>query len=536
MSDRHPRAAASRLALLALFVSAACGHAHDHDHGHDHGDADAHEHEEVALQATAWGERHELFIEHPPVAANVPFVVAAHVTDHLTTQPRTEGELRLELVAPDGSVRTHVEPAPARAGLYLCELTAPTPGVWSMRAVVPANDEAFTVALPDVVVHADSHDAAHVAAPPESDGITFLKEQQWRLGTRIERVTVREVREHRVLPATVHAAPERTARVTAPLAGALLPAPDGPALVIGRRVEAGELLAYVRPPLSDLGVKLLEAEADVERTRIVLEYARTQLDRTALLFEDQARSRRELEDAQFEARSSEAAHAAARSVAEGLRRSGLTLSASDGGSLPVFELRAPIAGHITRITAAIGEHVTSDRAVADLLDASVVHVEVHARPHDLGAFDLSEPPLLRRLRSNDVAQPLELEPLRMLTSVLLADPSTQTLALRYEVQNPSDDGRRLHVGTTLEALLPVNVADAGPAVPLTALVDDAGSPTVFVQLTGEVFEQRHVRLGARDATFVRVTDGLEPGEWVVTHGAYAVRLASASGAVPAHHH
>ena len=67
-------------------------------------------------------------------------------------------------------------------------------------------------------------------------------------------------------------------------------------------------------------------------------------------------------------------------------------------------------------------------------------------------------------------------------------------------------------------------------------VDDAGRPIVFVQREGETFERRAVTLGARAGDLVQITEGVKPGDRVVTKGAYLLRLASLSTSVPAHGH
>ena len=53
---------------------------------------------------------------------------------------------------------------------------------------------------------------------------------------------------------------------------------------------------------------------------------------------------------------------------------------------------------------------------------------------------------------------------------------------------------------------------------------------------GEAFERRPLRLGIRSHGWVEVLDGVAAGERVATKGAYEVKLASASGSVPAHGH
>jgi membrane fusion protein, heavy metal efflux system len=74
------------------------------------------------------------------------------------------------------------------------------------------------------------------------------------------------------------------------------------------------------------------------------------------------------------------------------------------------------------------------------------------------------------------------------------------------------------------------------AIPQTAIVDDAGRKVAYVQLEGEAFERRLVTLGMQSGGWVEVTSGLARGERVVTRGAYEIKLAAASGAVPGHGH
>ena len=59
---------------------------------------------------------------------------------------------------------------------------------------------------------------------------------------------------------------------------------------------------------------------------------------------------------------------------------------------------------------------------------------------------------------------------------------------------------------------------------------------VFVQMGGESFERRPVRLGSREGGYVHALEGVEPGERVVSRGAYLIRLAAMSTQIPAHGH
>jgi membrane fusion protein, heavy metal efflux system len=74
------------------------------------------------------------------------------------------------------------------------------------------------------------------------------------------------------------------------------------------------------------------------------------------------------------------------------------------------------------------------------------------------------------------------------------------------------------------------------AIPDSAIVEEAGNFIAFVQVSGETFQKRELKLGIRDGNQVQVLDGVKEGERVVTRGAMAIRLASISGVIPAHGH
>jgi RND family efflux transporter MFP subunit len=69
------------------------------------------------------------------------------------------------------------------------------------------------------------------------------------------------------------------------------------------------------------------------------------------------------------------------------------------------------------------------------------------------------------------------------------------------------------------------LSEVVPAVPDSAIVDENGKPAAFVQLSGEAFEKRYLKLGKKDRGFVQVLAGLSEGEYVTTKGASAVAQA-----------
>ena len=115
----------------------------------------------------------------------------------------------------------------------------------------------------------------------------------------------------------------------------------------------------------------------------------------------------------------------------------------------------------------------------------------------------------------------------------MVDPETRTVPLVYEFENPQS---QLPVGAFARVRVWTGEKDSGPAVPVSAIVEEGGLDVAYVQITGESFERRVVRVGSRDRGYVRILEGVVPGERVVTRGSYLVRLAGSSSSIPAHGH
>ena len=173
-----------RLVFMALWMTATFCVAQDH--GHDHG---AHGHGEGrAIAFTVWTDTIEIFAEHPFVVKGTPVPFVTHVTDLKTFLPRTQGPVTF--VISHGSQRLeHVDPAPARDGIYIPELVFPKTGTWSVVLQIPMNGTTHEVTFPAVEVYATQDEADQAPDPVEPEGFSFLKEQQWIIPFMVKTVT-----------------------------------------------------------------------------------------------------------------------------------------------------------------------------------------------------------------------------------------------------------------------------------------------------------------------------------------------------------
>jgi cobalt-zinc-cadmium efflux system membrane fusion protein len=166
-------------------------HAHDlHDHGHDG---------KKSSTVTVWEDRFEIFMEHPFVVENTPTEFVTHITDRTLLQPRRKGPVTFVVTDESGASTKHVEPSPERDGIYIPKLTFPQSGRWRMSLVIAVNENEYTVELPALNVYSSQDEADRAQTPDEVSGISFLKEQQWKIPFETKEVQRRTIHSQDVL-------------------------------------------------------------------------------------------------------------------------------------------------------------------------------------------------------------------------------------------------------------------------------------------------------------------------------------------------
>jgi cobalt-zinc-cadmium efflux system membrane fusion protein len=509
------------LATLAL-IGAGCRKAAD-DHGHDHTD------ESKTAQITVWTDHYEVFAEHRAPVAGKATTFITHVTDLRTAEPRREGMVKF-ILRQSETVAEHPQAAPARDGIYLPSIIFPKPGDWQVTLLIPTDGTNALVELGTIKVYADRHDAEHAEFPTAVEGVSFLKEQQWKVQLETQSLSQRQIVQRKQLPARVRAKPGHSTTVTAPVSGQLVAPAGQPLPQPGQRVAAGQLLALLKPNFSEAAARVAEADAEFTTAKATLAQAETAYERTKKLAAEQAKSPRELQEAELTYESAKARYAAAAGLLATFKQ------ADDGTSdTPMLmELRAPIAGVLNSVAAGPGEMVSADQSVFIVLNPETIWIEARvpeATVAGLGAAKdaaVELPDSERRLLSIAGAGGGKL-----ISLGLEVDSATRTVPLLYEL--PNSDGL-FRVGQMATLHVETSNAQAALAVPDSALVEEGGWFVAYVQLSGETFEKRELRLGIRDGEWVQVLSGLSAGERVVTRGAYAIRLSTATGAIPAHGH
>lgn len=500
--------------ILSVLIVGCHKHEHADEHDHDHG-------EPKTAQITVWTNGYEIFAEHQAPVVGQPMQFVTHVTDLKTFEPRRDGPVTF--VMQQGAPRLeHTEPKPARDGIYLPKLKFPKAGDWELSVVIPSGGTNATIPLGKIEVHEDAHAAAHAEFPEPPEGISFLKEQQWKLPTAIEPVSKRQLVERIRVPGQTRAKPGFSAEVVSPVPGQI--APGGKVVMPGDLVEAGQVLALVQPRFTEATARLAEAEGEYIRRRAELAAAHVVFERTKILQEAGASTVVEFEEKELAVKVAEANFEAAKALRAMYRQS--APETSNGSGVPRIEVRAPIAGIINRAAAGLGESVSEGQALFSIVNPEALWIEAHvpeAMAQRLGDADGAA--------YERASKPGELiEGGQRVFAGLAVEPASRAVPVIYEIGN----GPR--IGEAVNLYVQTQRAEDAIAIPESAIVEEAGQPIAFVQLAGEAFDKRTLKLGIRDGRFVQVLEGLAEGERVVTNGAFAIRLASVAGVIPAHGH
>lgn len=475
---------------------------------------------------TAWGERYEVFAETGPLVAGTATTSNAHVTVLAGFTPLKEGAVTLVLRGAGGAEESFRQERPKRDGIYPIELKPRAEGTFDL--VFRTESAAGPEELPAGRVHVGSAAAPggrvtdEGAAPAE--GLSFLKEQQWRTEFATAWVKEGALGESVSGPAQVKPAGGGEVVLTAAVDAAVSPSPWPH---VGLEVVAGGTVFRLLPRVANRS--LPELHADASSLEGEVEVARKRVERLTELLRVEATSQAELERARATLASLEARLASARGGV-----AAATNLAQGRDAVAAVPVRAPWAGRVAELLVSPGQTVAAGAPLGRLVKARPLWIVAALRPEE--AMRVQTSPRSLFVKRPGQSEPLEVtgKDLRLVSRSPEVDPRTASVNVIVEVNRSASD---LPLGSSVEAELLLSGEKRGIVVPLSALLDDSGTTVAYVQLEGESFARREVRVLARLGSEALI-EGLRPGERLVTRGAGAVRRASllSSGAPEGHVH
>jgi RND family efflux transporter MFP subunit len=496
------------------------GGVHPHETDHDH------EGHLEPLAQTRFSDQTELFVEVPPLIAGEPSEVLVHLTRLFDFKPVAEGEVRVTLSGGDSPEGTFTAPAPARPGLFRVRVTPLGSGERRVRIALtsPALRDEHDLGAWTLYPDLEAAEAAAGATGPDDGGVVLLKEQQWRadFGTA---VAARRLLRGSV-PATgvLRPSADGEAHVTTPIDAHLRSAPEGFPYT-GMPVTEGQIIAYLVPKLGG-ETDVAGLELGVTRAASARDLARQERERLDSLWQQRSVPYREVLEARSVEEVAKAELVAARKRLAQVRR-------TPEGEAAGVPIRSPIAGVVARVAVAPGGFVEEGDHLFHVVDAERLWLEARVAETDVGEIRRPAGAWFRVQGFDAVFEVTPRTGARLVAFGALVDPESRTVPVVFEFPRPDP---RLRVGQAVSARVFTGEEQDALAVPAGALVNDAGTEVVYVQIGGERFERRLVRTGLRDGDFVAIEEGLLPGERVVSRGAYLVHLAAGAPAEAGHGH
>lgn len=177
-------------------------------------------------------------------------------------------------------------------------------------------------------------------------------------------------------------------------------------------------------------------------------------------------------------------------------------------------ITAPFAGVLGIRRVSPGTLVSPGQVITTLDDLSVVKVDFTVPEALLSQIEVGLP-----VTARSAPWPDRVFRGRVTSIDTRIDPGTRAVAVQARIPNPEG---KLRPGMLLAVELICREREA-LGVPERALLSYADRQYVFVVHNDGSAEQREVELGVRDAGWVEVVNGLEPGEMIVVDGLLGLR-------------
>lgn len=498
--------------LIAVFAMlfVGCTDKEADEHAHEHG-ADV----PIAigiepLAYTIYSDKTELFVEFKPLVVGSKSNFAAHFTI-LGEQflPLKKGKVTVSLIVGESGIRNSADSA-SSPGIFRLALVPKTAG--KGKLVFDIETESYTdqIVIENITVYADEHSALdNQKEKGISDEIVYLKEQAWKV--EFANVPVVKTAFSDILKTSgqILPAPGDEKVVTAGASGIVNF--TGNKSIIGSEVSqntnlftiSGENLAE-----NNLDANYKEAKANYDKTKADFERAKE-------LVKDKIIS----EAAFLQAKNAfDNAQTAFNAIARNYSASGQSI-------------RSPMQGFVKNILVNEGQFVEAGTPLAVISKNKKLILQANVSQKYFSKLPTITSANFKPIGAEQIYDTKKLNG-KIISYGRSATSNSAFLPVTFEIDNIGN----LISGSAAEVYLKSTPIPNALIIPASALMEEQGNFYVFVQLGGESFQKREIKIGANNGENVQVLSGVIEGERVVTKGAYQIKLSSASGELPAHGH
>jgi membrane fusion protein, heavy metal efflux system len=487
--------------LLGTMVFASCtnnGNGHGHEHGLE------------PLVYTIYTPKTELFVEFKPLVLGQECAFAAHFTElGEYFKAIAEGTITLTLQN-ENSKQSVTATEPEIPGIFRLRMTPEKTGEYKLVFDIKTPRYTDQVVIEKVTVYADEHaaeDAAPSSGEPEGE-ITYLKEQAWKIDFATIQAQKQPFYEVVKTSGQIMSAPGDEVVITAKSSGIVFF--SGNNSIVGSPISKGQGVFTV----SGGGLTENNIDTRFKEAKSNYEIAKADYERAEKLIGDQIISQKEFLEIKNRYE-----------VAENTFRS-LSQNYVNGGT----KITAPISGYLKNVYVTEGQYVNIGDPIASVSQNKKIMLQA-----DVAQTYFA---LLSNIRAANFVtvnnQTYDTDDLngKVIAYGKSASNGSAFIPVTFEIDNRGE----ILPGSYVDVYLKTNpIADA-LVIPVSALMEEQGLFFVYVQVSGESFTKREVKLGGNDGQNVQVLSGLSEGERVVSKGALNIKLSVASGTLPAHGH
>lgn len=461
------------------------------------------------LAHTLYTDKLELFIEFQPLVAGELTDFASHLTVlGETFTPLTQGAVTVSFISGNKGIR-NTAPAPGSPGIYHLSLKPKAAGKGKLIFDIKTKDFTDRFEIPDVTVYA-SKEAAQKAQPSEaaSNEIAYLKEQAWKTEFANQPAVRQPFSDVIKTSGQILSAPGDEAIIAAKADGIVRL--HGGKAIIGTPISQGTTLFTIS------GDNLAKGNIDASVREARMNYLKLKADyeRAEELAKDKIISQKEFQTTKL--------------LYDNARNEYNTISRNYSANGQ--NIAAPMSGFIKSVMVTDGQFVQAGTPLATVsknkrlvLQANVSQKYFSKLPSITSAnFSIPNGKTYDTAALNG----------KVLSYGKSASAASPFIPITFEIDNIGE----IISGSAVQVYLKSAATADALVIPMSSVMEEQGIFYVYVQTGGERFQKREVSLGANDGKNVRVLSGLSQGERVVTKGGYQIKLASASGALPAHSH
>lgn len=186
----------------------------------------------------------------------------------------------------------------------------------------------------------------------------------------------------------------------------------------------------------------------------------------------------------------------------------------------LLQIKAPLSGTVAIIHFKIGEAVSLNTTMADLIDLERLDIAIRVPSQEAAALRLGQSVDISTA-STQVWSSIDAPPMHRGTVIFIGpqiDPLTDTVLVRASLNNDSGlrPGQFVSVRIVIEELLERLV------VPIESIVTRDGENIIAV-VEGDSAKQKVIKPGLRDGNLVEISgEGLQEGMTIVTQGVYGL--------------